>query len=74
MLFIFTGPTNITSIIAVHGLNPPSKNDHDHAWDTWRKPSGPQGRLWLRNGLPQQLPESRIFLYEYNSIAVYREG
>ena len=69
--FASTGPTNMTSIIAVHGLNPRSKNDRDHAWDTWRKPSGTQGRLWLRDDLPQYLPEPRIFLYEYNSTAVY---
>ncbi|PVH70814.1 hypothetical protein DL98DRAFT_521398, partial [Cadophora sp. DSE1049] len=58
-------------IIAVHGLNPRSKNDRDHAWDTWRKPSGPEGHLWLRDELPQHVPETRIFLYEYNSTAVY---
>jgi len=58
-------------ILAVHGLNPRSKNDTDHAWDTWRKPAGPQGRLWLRDDLPHFIPESRIFLYEYNSTAVY---
>jgi hypothetical protein len=34
-------------------------------------PAGPQGRLWLRDDLPQYIPESRIFLYEYNSTAVY---
>ncbi|KAH8746437.1 hypothetical protein BGZ57DRAFT_862243 [Hyaloscypha finlandica] len=58
-------------IIAVHGLNPRSKNDRDHAWDIWRKPSGPQGRLWLRDNLPQHVPKTRIFLYEYNSTVVY---
>ncbi|KAH8748586.1 hypothetical protein BGZ57DRAFT_969480 [Hyaloscypha finlandica] len=58
-------------IIAVHGLNPRSKNNVDHAWDTWRTPAGPQGRLWLRDDLPQSIPESRIFLYEYNSTAAY---
>jgi len=52
-------------------LNPRSKNDIDHAWDTWRRPSGLQGRLWLRDDLPQHVPETRIFLYEYNSTAVY---
>jgi triacylglycerol esterase/lipase EstA (alpha/beta hydrolase family) len=61
----------ISSIIAAHGLNPRSKNEADHAWDTWRKPAGPQGRLWLRDDLPQHVPKSRIFLYEYNSTAVY---
>ncbi|RYP50073.1 hypothetical protein DL768_004359 [Monosporascus sp. mg162] len=47
------------------------KSNADHAWDTWRTPAGPAGRLWLRDDLPQYLPESRIFLYEYNSTAVY---
>ena len=63
--------TNNFSIIAIHGLNPRSKNDASHAWDTWRTPSGPGGRLWLRDDLPSHIPESRIFLYEYNSSAVY---
>ncbi|GAP82647.2 putative kinesin light chain 1 [Rosellinia necatrix] len=58
-------------IIAVHGLNPRSKPEADHAWDTWRTPSGPTGRLWLRDDLPQYTPESRIFLYEYDATAVY---
>ncbi|KAI1416756.1 hypothetical protein F5Y13DRAFT_204139 [Hypoxylon sp. FL1857] len=58
-------------IIAVHGLNPRGKKDADHAWDTWRTPAGPKGRLWLRDDLPQDLPESRIFLYEYNSTAFF---
>ncbi|KAJ8133016.1 hypothetical protein O1611_g607 [Lasiodiplodia mahajangana] len=58
-------------IIAIHGLNPRSKSDADHAWDTWRTPAGPSGRLWLRDDLPQYVPESRIFLYEYNATAVY---
>ncbi|PMD15703.1 hypothetical protein NA56DRAFT_753751 [Hyaloscypha hepaticicola] len=60
-----------SSIIAVHGLNPRSKNDTDHAWATWRTPSGAQGCLWLRDDLPQYVSESRIFLYEYNATAVY---
>jgi pimeloyl-ACP methyl ester carboxylesterase len=61
----------ISSIFAVHGLNPRSEDDRDHAWDTWRKPSGPQGRLWLRDDLHRYVSETRIFLYEYNSTAVY---
>jgi triacylglycerol esterase/lipase EstA (alpha/beta hydrolase family) len=60
-----------SSIIAIHGLNPRSKNDRDHAWDTWRTPPGSQGRLWLRDDLPQYVSEARIFLYEYNSTAVF---
>ncbi|KAJ5511355.1 hypothetical protein N7453_003458 [Penicillium expansum] len=58
-------------IIAVHGPNPRSKNDADHAWDTWRSPSGNTGRLWLRDDLPSAVPESRIFLYEYDARVVY---
>lgn len=58
-------------IVAVHGLNPRSKSIADHAWDTWRKPSGEKGRLWLRDDLPEALPEARIYLYEYDSTAVY---
>jgi triacylglycerol esterase/lipase EstA (alpha/beta hydrolase family) len=61
----------LSSIIAVHGLNPRSKKDASHAWDTWSTPAGPQGRLWLRDDLPQSVPGTRIFLYEYNSTAVY---
>ena len=59
------------SIIAVHGLNPRSKEDVAHAWDTWRTPAGRDGRLWLRDDLPEHVPKSRIFLYEYNATAVY---
>lgn len=70
----FAWPTlllTLTSIVAVHGINPSSKPDEQHAWDTWRKPAGPTGRLWLRDGLPKFAPRSRIFLYEYNSSLVY---
>ncbi|KAI9367173.1 hypothetical protein BJX61DRAFT_547746 [Aspergillus egyptiacus] len=56
---------------AVHGLNPFSKDQTEHAFDTWRKPSGRNGRLWLRDDLPNDLPDSRIFLYEYSADAVY---
>lgn len=45
-----------SSIVAVHGLNPHSKPDEQHAWDTWRKPAGPAGRLWLRDDLPKVAP------------------
>ncbi|ETS73696.1 hypothetical protein PFICI_14642 [Pestalotiopsis fici W106-1] len=58
-------------LIAVHGLNPRSKKDADHAFDTWRTPAGETGRLWLRDDLPCVLPDTRICLYEYNATAVY---
>ncbi|CAI6044566.1 unnamed protein product, partial [Clonostachys chloroleuca] len=60
-----------SSIIAVRGLNPGNRDHTAHAWDTWRTPSGPTGRLWLRDALPREIPPCRIFLYEYNSTAVY---
>lgn len=71
MSFVGSDPTNVCSIIAVHGLNPRSKKDVDHAWDTWRTPAGFAGRLWLRDDLPNYVSEPRIFLYEYNATAVY---
>ena len=46
-------------------------DDVQHAWNTWRKPSGDDGRLWLRDDLPKHMPEARIFLYEYNSRLIY---
>ena len=52
-------------------MNPRSKADTVHAWDTWREPAGTQGRLWLHEDLPRHIPESRIFLYQYNATAVY---
>ncbi|PYH53123.1 kinesin [Aspergillus niger CBS 101883] len=48
-------------IIAVHGLNPKSKKNH--AEKTWES----NGKLWLRDFLPKQLPRARIFLFSYNS-------
>lgn len=55
----------------MHGLNPRSSSDAQHAWDTWRKPDGESGRLWLRDDLPKYTPKARIFLYEYNSKLIY---
>ncbi|KAL0932402.1 NB-ARC domain-containing protein [Colletotrichum truncatum] len=64
------GETKI-DIIAIPGLNPWGKSDADHAWDTWCAPSGPTGRLWLRDDLPKHVPGARILLYQYNSSPVY---
>ncbi|KAH7309285.1 hypothetical protein BKA65DRAFT_519554 [Rhexocercosporidium sp. MPI-PUGE-AT-0058] len=58
-------------IIAVHGLNPKSVSAKAHAWDTWRTPAGDNGRLWLRDDLPNTTPEARVFLYEYDATVVY---
>uniref|UniRef100_A0A8H7TVL0 MalT-like TPR region domain-containing protein n=1 Tax=Bionectria ochroleuca TaxID=29856 RepID=A0A8H7TVL0_BIOOC len=49
-------------IIAVHGLNAQNREDTAHAWDTWRTPSGPTGRLWLRDDLPGQIPLPNLHL------------
>jgi hypothetical protein len=51
----------------VHGLNPKGKDVKQHAWDTWRKPGGEDGKLWLRDNLPNALPDARVFLYEYDT-------
>ncbi|KAF5600908.1 NB-ARC domain-containing protein [Fusarium pseudoanthophilum] len=66
--------TNFVSIIAVHGLGPPAKGEAKHAFDTWRTPSGQKGRLWLQQDLPDHTPNSRIFLYQYNTTAAYGQG
>ncbi|KAF6231705.1 hypothetical protein HO173_010007 [Letharia columbiana] len=59
-------------IIAVHGLNPRSKDDEEHAWDTWRTPAGDDGRIWLKDDLPKRYTsQARIFLWVYNSTLVY---
>jgi hypothetical protein len=53
------------SIVAIHGLNP--FNSKDHGFETWRKPSGENGHLWLKDALPKSLPSARTMIYIYNS-------
>ncbi|KAI0468423.1 hypothetical protein F4859DRAFT_516973 [Xylaria cf. heliscus] len=48
-------------IIAIHGLNP--VNNKSHAEATWTS----EGKLWLRDFLPQRVPRARICLFGYNS-------
>ena len=67
----FEAAPMLISIIAIHGLNPSSVPDHECAWNTWRKPSGDRGRLWLRENLPESAPDAYIFLYGYYSKFVY---
>ncbi|RAL05725.1 kinesin [Aspergillus ibericus CBS 121593] len=55
-------------IVAVHGLNPKSKKNH--AEKTWES----NGKLWLRDFLPKQLPRARIFLFSYNSKVVIQSS
>jgi hypothetical protein len=45
------------SIIAVHGLN-------GHPTKTW---TADNGRFWLQDFLPADLPYARIFTFGYNS-------
>lgn len=45
--------------MAVHGLNLFNKDDHGEA--TWRSPKS--GKSWLRDFLPEDIPEARTFLY-----------
>ncbi|EXK32557.1 hypothetical protein FOMG_11456 [Fusarium oxysporum f. sp. melonis 26406] len=61
-------------IIAVHGLGSPAKGETKHAFDTWRTPSGQKGRLWLQQDLPAHIPDSRIFLYQYDATPTYGRG
>ncbi|KAL4937603.1 hypothetical protein BDV06DRAFT_226801 [Aspergillus oleicola] len=49
-------------IVAIHGLNP--KNKENHAERTWEASNG---KMWLRDFLPKQLPQARILLFGYNS-------
>ncbi|SCO86051.1 uncharacterized protein FRV6_10178 [Fusarium oxysporum] len=61
-------------IIAVHGLGSPAKGETKHAFDTWRTPSGQKGRLWLQQDLPAHIPDSRIFLYQYDATPTNERG
>jgi hypothetical protein len=59
----------IRSIVAVHGLNPLSKENH--AEETW---TAPNGQLWLKDFLPTQIPKARIFLFGYNANTAFSTG
>ncbi|KAG5805560.1 hypothetical protein H9Q74_009414 [Fusarium xylarioides] len=67
-------PPAMIDIVAVPGLGPPAKGEAKHAFDTWRTPSGQKGRLWLQQDLPGHIPDSRIFIYQYNTTAAYGQG
>jgi len=53
----------------VHGLNP--FNGRDHAKSTW---TAPNGKLWLKDFLPDQIPQARIFLFSYNANPAFSSG
>ncbi|MCJ1281741.1 Serine active site containing protein 1 [Xylographa opegraphella] len=59
---VLVGPDNANvDIVAVHGLNP--KNTEFHAEATWEFGN----TLWLRDFLPQKLPNARVLLFGYNA-------
>ncbi|KAH0536549.1 hypothetical protein FGG08_006579 [Glutinoglossum americanum] len=55
---------NGTSIVAVHGLG----GDWERTW------TDENGKLWLRDFLPSQLPSSRIMSYGYNSATAFSKA
>ena len=50
--------------MAVHGLG----GDWERTW------TDENGKLWLRDFLPSQLPNARIMSYGYNSKTVFSKG
>ncbi|EXF76156.1 hypothetical protein CFIO01_03549 [Colletotrichum fioriniae PJ7] len=52
----------IIDIVAVHGLNP--FGGAAHSTRTWTK----RDRLWLRDDLPNDMPNARVLLYKYDSV------
>ncbi|KAI9760923.1 MAG: hypothetical protein M1835_000077, partial [Candelina submexicana] len=66
-LHVLVGPVDPNvDIVAVHGLNP--VNTESHAYLTWTSSSN--GKLWLKDFLPERLPRARVMLYGYNSNVV----
>ncbi|KAL4879778.1 hypothetical protein BJY04DRAFT_208474 [Aspergillus karnatakaensis] len=61
-------PLQNECIVAIHGLNP--KNKERHAERTWEV----DGKIWLRDFLPKQLPQARIMLFGYNSSVTVRSS
>jgi hypothetical protein len=57
--------------VAIHGLNLSGTPYASYARDTWRKPSGPTGHLWLRDALPKKIPNARVMLFSYDSTPSY---
>jgi hypothetical protein len=50
----------------VHGLNP--TNTEFHAEATWTS----AGKLWLKDFLPDHLPNARVLLFGYNSNVAFK--
>jgi protein SERAC1 len=54
---------DLFSIIAIHGLD-------GHPQKSW---TAPNGTLWLRDLLPEKLPQARILTYVYDAYTRGRE-
>jgi hypothetical protein len=54
-----------TSIVAVHGLG-------GNAINTWTHPKSQ--KFWLRDFLPQQIPDSRIMTFGYNADVAFGQS
>jgi protein SERAC1 len=54
---------SLFSIIAIHGLD-------GHPQKSW---TAPNGTLWLRDLLPEKLPQARILTYGYDAYTRGRE-
>jgi hypothetical protein len=49
------------SIVALHGLN-------GHAFHSWEYRDNSGGSfMWLRDNLPERIPDARIMIYGYNA-------
>ena len=57
----YTFLLTVGSIIAVHGLG-------GDASDTW---TADDGKLWLRDFLPENVPYTRIMTYGYDSVVAF---
>jgi hypothetical protein len=56
--------TDLTSIVAIHGLG-------GDAYGTWTHENG---KLWLQDFLPFQIPEARILTYGYDSMVAFSKS
>lgn len=61
-----TDSTFVDSIVAVHGLDPLGRKLHAEA--TWTAGNA----LWLRDFLPQRIPNARILLFNYNANVAFQ--
>lgn len=59
---------NVVDIVAIHGLN-------GHYLDTWTaKGANGEKVIWLKDFLPNQIPDARIMSYGYNSAVQFSKS